>query len=88
MKLFATAAIAAVTLVALPSAAMAASCYDLWYARNEIYYENGYCFVTDLAIDTFGNDDCYTKHPRFTKKEQRKIDKIVAEERSRHCKVN
>ena len=88
MKLIATAALAAAALVALPSAAMAASCYDLWYARNEIYYENGYCFATDLAISTFGNDDCYTKHPHFTKKEQRMINAIVAEERSRGCKVN
>jgi hypothetical protein len=88
MKLFAITAIAAVSLVALPSAAMAASCYDLWYARNEIYAENGYCFSTDLGIRTFGNDDCYTKHPHFTKKEQRAINAIVAEERYRGCHVN
>ena len=88
MKLIATAVLAAASLVALPSAAMAASCYDLWYARNEIYYENGYCFVTDLAISTFGNDDCYTKHPHFTHKEQVMIDVIAAEEKGRHCHVN
>jgi hypothetical protein len=88
MKLFAIAIVAATSLVALPSAAMAASCYDLWYARNEIYAENGYCFVTDLAISTFGNDDCYTKHPHFTKHEQHQINAIVAEEKSRHCHVN
>ncbi len=88
MKLIATAVLAAASLVALPSVAMAASCYDLWYARNEIYYENGYCFVTDLAINTFGNDNCYTKHPHFTHKEQAMINAIVAEEKARHCKVN
>ena len=88
MKMFATAALAAAALVALPSAAMAASCYDLWYARNEIYAENGYCFATDLAIQTFGNDNCWTKHPKFSKSEQRRINAIVAEERARRCKVN
>ena len=28
----------------------AASCYDLWYERNLIYAENGYCFSTALII--------------------------------------
>ena len=53
-----------------------------------IYAENGYCFATDLAIQTFGNDNCWTKHPKFSKSEQRKINAIVAEERARGCKVN
>lgn len=88
MKLFAIAGLAAVSLVALPGAAMAASCYDLWYARNEIYAENGFCFSSSLAISTFGNDDCYTKHPHFSKREQREIDAIAAEEADRGCRVN
>ena len=88
MKLLLTAVIAAAGLVALPSVAFAESCYDLWYERNEIYYENGYCFVTELAIETFGNDDCYTKHPKFSHKEQRRIAQIQAEEEDRDCHVN
>jgi hypothetical protein len=88
MKLAATAALAVVTLVALPSVAMAASCYDLWYERNQIYADNGYCFQTDLAIETFGNDDCYTRHPDFTHSEQKRINQIVALEKKKHCHVN
>ena len=79
MKLIISAVLATGLLAALPSVAYAKSCYDLWYERNEIYYENGYCFSTDLAIDTFGNDDCYTTHPHFSKSEQRRINQIVAE---------
>ena len=66
MKLLLTAVLATGLLAALPSVAYAKSCYDLWYERNEIYAEHGYCFVTQLAIDTFGNDDCYTKNPKFS----------------------
>ena len=72
----------------LPAAAMAASCLDLWVARNSIYDENGYCFSTELGQETFDNDDCWTKRPKFSKAEQRLIDEIREEEEARGCKVN
>ena len=84
----APAALATAALVALPSVAMAASCYDLWYARNAIYAENGYCFSTDLGQETFSDYDCWTKHPKFTKAEQKAINAIKAEEKARRCHVN
>jgi hypothetical protein len=34
------------------------SCADLWYRRNEIYKDAGYCFKTSRAIRTFGNAGC------------------------------
>ena len=88
MKLIAIAVLAAGSLVALPSVAMAASCYDLWYARNAIYDAAGYCFQTDLGMETFDNDDCWTTHPRLSKKQQKLVAQIQAEEKARHCKVN
>ena len=30
------------------------SCYDLWYARNAIFADEGYCFKTQRAINVFG----------------------------------
>ncbi|MCC6136881.1 MAG: YARHG domain-containing protein [Gammaproteobacteria bacterium] len=68
--------------------AVADSCYDLWYERNLIYAENGYCFKTDLARRTFSDFSCRTDHPRFSSREQRRIDEIKAEERERGCNVN
>lgn len=88
MKLIAIAAIAAGSLVVLPSAAMAASCYDLWYARNAIYDDNGYCFSTELGQETFDNSDCWTKHPHLSKKEQATVAAIQAQEKAKHCHVN
>lgn len=64
------------------------SCYDLWYARNEIYHRNGYCFQTQMGRRTFGNDNCYTRAPQFTRAEKLRIESIRREERRRGCNVN
>ena len=88
MKTIAFAVVAAAGLVLVPSAAMAASCYDLWYARNAIYDANGYCFSTELGMETFNNDDCWTTHPRLSKKEQQLVAAIQREEKARRCHVN
>ena len=35
------------------------SCQALYEVRNFIYKENGYCFTTERAIATFGNEGCF-----------------------------
>ena len=75
-------------LTLLPSQASAASCYDLWYQRNAIYAENGYCFKTQLGRDTFGNEGCFTRAPKLSKYEARDVKEIKQEEKKRGCKVN
>ncbi len=79
---------AAGMLTALTSVAVAQSCFDLWYERNSIYDENGYCFSTELAQEHFDNDDCWTKRPKFSRSEQRQIEAIKEEEEDRGCRVN
>ena len=52
---------AAMILVPQPSNARPGagpSCDQLWYARNKIYKEAGYCFKTRRAIRVFGNAGC------------------------------
>jgi len=34
------------------------SCEQLWFGRNSIYKEAGYCFKTPRAIAAFGNAGC------------------------------
>jgi hypothetical protein len=41
----------------------AASCDELWYARNAIFKAAGYCFKTPRGIRTFGNEDCEYDEP-------------------------
>lgn len=79
---------AAGMFAALTGAAVAQSCFDLWYERNSIYDENGYCFSTELAQEYFDNDDCWTKRPKFSRSEQRQIEAIKEEEDDRGCRVN
>jgi hypothetical protein len=78
--------LASLTLMA--NHASAQSCYDLWYARNQIYAENGYCFKTQLGRDTFGNAGCFTSNPKLSKYEARDVKEIKQEEKKRGCKVN
>lgn len=80
--------IALAALVGSTAIAQAESCYDLWYERNAIYDARGFCFDTQLGQETFDNSDCWTKTPKLTRAEQRRVDEIRAEERRRHCKVN
>ena len=37
------------------------SCDRLWFIRNSIYRERGYCFQTDRGRDTFSNEGCVTE---------------------------
>lgn len=84
--IFAATLIAGTAAMAAP--ASAASCWDLWYERNAIYDQNGFCFSTDLGKRTFNNADCWTKDPVLSQREQRRVAQIKAEERRRGCKVN
>jgi hypothetical protein len=88
IRLFAATAATAIALIAPGTALAATSCFDLWYARNAIYDENGYCFKTDLAQEYFDNSDCWTSKPKFSKKEWAAILAIKDEEEARDCHVN
>ncbi len=56
--------LAALAVLVLPLAGeaqaqySASSCGELWYARNEIYKDAGYCFRTQRGIRAFGNAGC------------------------------
>ena len=88
LRMAALAALGAAALAVPVSEARAASCYDLWYARNAIFADNGYCFSTSLGRRTFGNGGCWTKNPSLSRSEQRRVAQIKAEERRRGCNVN
>lgn len=85
MRLSTLSVLTVVGLVSGVQPAFADACYDLWYERNSIYNENGYCFNTRDGRATFDNSDCYTDSPDFTKSEQRRIDRIKREENEYGC---
>jgi hypothetical protein len=88
MRQIALAASFALLLGLSPGVAAAQSCYDLWYERNLIFAQNGYCFTTSLGRRTFAGYDCWTSNPRLTAGEQRRVAQIQALERRYGCRVN
>ena len=54
----ALAALAATMLLSSYSLARADACSELWFSRNQIYKDAGYCFKTSRAISAFGNAGC------------------------------
>jgi hypothetical protein len=88
MRLIGALVISGMAAIAFAGTAAAASCYDLWYERNSIYNDNGYCFKTEMGRDTFDNSDCWTSNPSLSRSERNRVNQIVREERRRGCSVN
>lgn len=68
--------------------ARAETCDDLWYARNEIYKAQGYCFRTRRGIAAFGNAGCQYDNVEdvpLSANQRRTVAEIAAEERARRC---
>lgn len=75
-------------MLAIPTPAFAASCADLWYERNLIFAQAGYCFKSSLGKRQFAQYECWTDNPSLTAAERRRVAAIKREERRRGCKVN
>lgn len=75
-------------MTTMPLPARAESCDDLWYARNEIYKAQGYCFRTRRGIEAFGNAGCRYDNADevpLSAAQRRTIADIQREERARRC---
>ena len=92
MRSLSLSTLAVVSFIGLSgTAAQAQSCGDLWYERNAIYKQYGYCFRTSRAIRQFGNAGCQYDNPRdlrMSRGDRARIDRIVREERAMGCRDN
>ena len=64
------------------------SCESLWYVRNSIYDDNGYCFRTKRALSVFDNSDCYVRDQAKVKLnsfERRNVALVQKVERQKSC---
>ena len=59
-------------------------CYDLWYARNAIFADRGYCFESPQAVEVFGRR-CYSPYGRLNGYEKEKVNTIKYWERRKGC---
>lgn len=81
--------LAAMIGVAVGAPAYAQSCDELWYQRNAIYKDAGYCFNTQRGIRTFGNAGCQYDNVNdvpLSANSRARIAEIVRMERAYGCR--
>jgi len=61
------------------------SCDELWYARNAIYADNGYCFETRRARRAFGRS-CFPPYGELSGPDRREVAAIQRWERRKGCR--
>ena len=64
----------------------AKECEKLKDEHNLIYAAKGFCFKDPDAKAKFGNENCNTTKPKFSDKEQQKLDEIKARQKELNCK--
>lgn len=64
------------------------SCYSLWYQRNLIFAQKGYCFDSNLGKQAFNGFECSTRSPTFSPDEKKSINEIKAKESQLSCNIN
>jgi uncharacterized caspase-like protein len=69
----------------VPSAAGDSLCDQLWYQRNLIFHNNGFCFQTARARGVFDTSQCTTRNPSLTAQELAEVDRLRAAERANGC---
>ena len=60
-------------------------CAELWFERNLIFHNHGFCFQSDRARSVFDTRNCTTRNPQLTAGEQNHIQEIQALERRHGC---
>ncbi|MDE4098813.1 DUF4453 domain-containing protein [Phaeobacter gallaeciensis] len=80
-------AVACLALFAAPAAA-GDFCHDLWYTRNAIMDQAGYCFGSALGQAVFGTGPCIGKSVSLTPQDQQRVAQIQGMERDMSCRVN
>lgn len=60
-------------------------CQKLQNDYNLIYASKGFCFKDADAKAKYGNDNCYTTKPRFSDKEQQRVDQIKDRLKELNC---
>jgi S1-C subfamily serine protease/peptidoglycan hydrolase-like protein with peptidoglycan-binding domain len=64
------------------------ACPDLWTLRNSMFKAVGFCFQSERAINTFGNQGCQHSQPAkldFSESQRTSLADIEAAERTKGC---
>ncbi|WP_208351452.1 YARHG domain-containing protein [Pseudaestuariivita rosea] len=63
-------------------------CNELWFARNAMLDQGGYCFSSPLGQAVFDNSDCITRSPVISAAARKMIELIRRDERALGCGVD
>ena len=89
MKNF-TVALFSIVSIVVASTAYAADaaqeCKKLQDESNVIYAAKGFCFKDPEAKEKYGNENCFTNKPKFSEKEQQRLDAIKERQKELNCK--
>ena len=87
-KLFVAALVGSATLFGASTSVLASEqeCKKLKNDHDVIYASKGFCFKDPEAKAKFGNDNCYTTKPKFSEKEQQRLDAIKERQKELNCK--
>lgn len=87
MKQLMIAVLASISASLFMGSAFAAEqeCQKLKNDSDVIYAAKGFCFKDPEAKAKF-NDNCYTSKPKFSEKEQQKLDAIKQRQKELNCK--
>jgi len=61
-------------------------CKKLQDDSNLIYASKGFCFKDPEAKAKYGNENCHTTKPKFSDKEQQRLDQIEQHQKELNCK--
>ena len=86
---FIVAALTVPLLLSSYGAAQADECSELWFSRNQIYKNAGYCFKTPRGIRAFGNAGCQYDDMRevpLSERDRIAVGRFVREEAVLGCR--
>ena len=63
-------------------------CDELWFGRNLVFDQAGYCFGSPLGKAVFNNADCTTSSPEISPKDQAYIAWVKETEAEWQCQID
>lgn len=60
-------------------------CFNLWYERNLIFHNKGFCFQSEKAKQVFDTSQCTTRSPQLTAAEKKQVEMYQAFEKAEGC---
>lgn len=86
MKKFTIAVLGSVITLCVSSTAMAdAQCQKLQDDYDVIYASKGFCFKDPAKQARFDGQNCSTNKPKFSEKEQQRLDQIKVKQKELNC---